>query len=91
MSSGYIHLITSGIMALSFLIGAVMIDIDHIKTHSIKEIYDGFKGEFKNDNRDDTQHFFHTPKFYKNLFIITMIINMFTIGVYMHLKMDRII
>ena len=91
MSSGITHTIIGGMIAFSFFFGAVLIDIDHLKTHTIKELKNGFIGKAKLDYRDDTQHFFHKPIFYNTVFLITLMTCMFSIGLYIHLKMDGII
>jgi len=92
MSAGIEHFLIGGVLAFCFFAGAVLIDLDHIKTHSFKELKNGFAGtNFKDAIRDDTSHFFHRPIFYKTLFIKTGMVVMFAAGTYLHLKMDGVL
>ena len=90
MASGLQHLLVGGVLAFSFFAGAVLVDLDHVKTHNIKQLYNGFIGkEYKDAVRDDGGHFFHRE--YKAIFLVIGSLTAFGIGLFIHLKMDGVI
>jgi len=91
MASGVTHLWIMALLSFSLFAGGVLVDLDHYKTHSIKEMARSFLGDAKYEERDDTKHFFHNPKNYKAIFLGVGMFALFAIGLFIHLKLDKII
>ena len=92
MASGVVHFWIMFALTFSLFAGGVLVDVDHLKTHSIKQLWDGFRGKsYVHSERDDSHHFFHKPTFYRAVFLATGIFVMFSIGLLIHLRLDKII
>jgi len=92
MAPGTAHLIVGGILAFALFSGAVLVDLDHLRTHNLRQLWNGFIGkEYVHSERDDSHHFFHSPTGYRLVFLITGFMVLFSIGLYIHLKMDGVL
>lgn len=91
MATGITHFFIGCVLALALFSGIFLVDLDHLKTHNIKQLWNGFIGKsYTSSDRDDTNHFFHKQAGYNIIFFITGIMLMFSLGLFLHLKMDGI-
>lgn len=96
MSSGFTHFLITGLLALSFLVGGVLVDFDHFKffggEHSLKQMWSGFKGvSYVHGERQDQNHFFHQQKVFKSIFFVIGCLVMFGVGYFLHLYLDGLL
>ena len=90
--NGWFHFWTAGLIAIAFFTGAVLIDADHLRSHSLKQMWDGFRGRgFISDVREDSMHIMHQTKTYIAVFLGVGIMLAFAIGYFVHLRLDGII
>ncbi len=92
MSSGFQHIIFAMFYISAIFSGHVLIDVDHVRSHSPKELWNAFKGvSFIHNPRDDTLHFMHQPKVYNAVFLGIGWFVLFGVFYYLHLKKDGVL